>query len=218
MVGLVGVLGERRAAAQRRLQLQRREQRRVDAGDVEDDQHEDAHEPAHRVQAQQERQARGPAAAQIVAGIAQLRQRARPYAASSRRRRRRSPAGASRCLEVAILEPETCCRAKRCGLPPERRASASAPDWSMVRCSPSRRLTCGSQPRISRARRDVGLAAAGDRRSAAPRGRSPSREPVTSITASASSSSVNSSGLPTLTGRCSPDSASAIMPAIRSST
>ena len=52
------------------------------------------------------------------------------------------------------------------------------------------------------------------RRWAAPRGRSPTREPVTSTTASASSSSVNSYGLPMLTGWCSPDSASAMIPRI----
>ena len=43
-------------------------------------------------------------------------------------------------------------------------------------------------------------------------------EPVSRMTASASSSSVISSGLPMLTGRCSPDSASRTSPRIRSST
>ena len=43
-------------------------------------------------------------------------------------------------------------------------------------------------------------------------------EPVTSITASASSSSVNSFGLPMFTGSWWPDSASAMIPRIRSST
>jgi hypothetical protein len=44
------------------------------------------------------------------------------------------------------------------------------------------------------------------------------RDWVTSTTAWASSSSVNSSGLPMLTGRCWPDSASRISPSTRSET
>ena len=55
-----------------------------------------------------------------------------------------------------------------------------------------------------------------DRRSAAPRSTISERDPVTSITACASSSSVNSFGLPMLTGWCTPDSASRMMPSIRS--
>ena len=75
----------------------------------------------------------------------------------------------------------------------------------------------GSQPSSSRARVMSGWRTCGSSIGSASKTIS-ERDSVTSITASASSSSVNSSGLPMLTGRWTSDSASATKPRIRSST
>ena len=77
--------------------------------------------------------------------------------------------------------------------------------------------TSGSQPRISRARVMSGWRTCGSSTGSASKTIS-ERDSVTSMTASASSSSVYSSGLPMLTGRWASDSISATSPRTRSST
>ena len=153
VVGLVGVLAKRRAAAQLRLELQRRQERGVDAGRVERD-----------------------AATRCAANRRIVSNRSRNESAGGRRRRtswlaiaerpgsarRRRPAsarapasaagGSSSCRVVAILESET--RGRRQKVRPTSRGRAAPRRPTGRWCAAARpcRPTFGSQPSSSRAR------------------------------------------------------------------